>query len=175
MFPLIVLRSYERAWLYRVCILICLWLFGLITGVCFAAATSVNAVQFIVDVIKRMPSSIGLIVVSCAPIVVCAIGILTDFFPICCSAVAVDSLCRGFCGFLVYTFCGSGAWMLRAILMFSSTTGAVLLWWVLLRYCVYGKSNFRNDAFVSAIVLFLLIVVDRLLVSPFLIRLSMYF
>lgn len=175
MFPIFLLRSHERVWLFKVCLLILFWLLGLITGVFFAATASANSIQLLGDVIKSVPSLLGLIMAFCAPIVVCDIGIMTDCFPLCCSVVAVDSLCRGFCGFLVYIFCGSGAWMLRAILMFSSTTGAVLLWWVLLRYCVYGKSNFRNDACVSIIFSFLLIVVDRLLVSPFLIRLSMYF
>lgn len=170
-----VLRQYDRIRLMRIYILIFLWLLGLLTGIYLVNAVPISNSSFFVPVIASRPTLLGLMIAATAPLVLCAVGIYCDLFWLNCVTVLFESVCRGFSGLFIYQLIGNGAWLLRCLLLFSSAIGAVLMWWILLMYCVYGKSTFRKNLPVAVAVLLLFVMVDRLLVSPFLIRLSMYF
>lgn len=175
MFDKFALRLRDRTLLFQICLLSTLWLVGLIVGVWLAAGVYTVGYLSFVDYATTTPSILVLLIACYAPIILCVIGLLNDFFPINCIVIISESICRGFCGFLIYVLCGSGAWLLRLFFMFSSTFSAVLLWWILFRYFIFGKSCIRKNCCIAGIFIFLLIMVDRLLVSPFLIHLSMYF
>ncbi len=170
-----VLRRYDRSKLIQICTLFFLWSAGLVAGVCLTAVFPAADDLSLDAVIAVAPSWHGLLIVAGAPVVLCAVGTQSGVYPILCFAVLIESVCRGFCGFWVYRLCGSGAWLLRMLFQCSSVVGAVLMWWIIFRHYIYGKSTFHKDLRIAAIVLFLLITVDLLLVSPFLICLSMYF
>ena len=167
-------RLYEPVRFFRVCLLIFLWLLGLIAGFWLAVNASATCHQFFVAAIATRPSKFGLLLIAVAPILLSAVGIYSDFFLINCVTVSLGSICRGFCGFLFFLFFGTGAWVLRITFMFVSTISSVLMWWMLFKYCIYGKSNILKMVCSAAIALLLFIVVDLFLISPFLFNLSIY-
>lgn len=169
-----VLRLRDRKLLFRYCLLIFLWSFGLIAGIWLANTAADTTYPIIAEAVTTAPTLLGFFIICGVPIILCLVGIITDLFPINCIVIILESVCRGLCGFGIYLFCGSGAWLLRLLIMFSSTVCSVLVLWFSLRCCLYGKIKVRNDFWIIAIVMFLFIAVDQMLVSPFLIRLSIY-
>ncbi len=169
------LRRYDRLSLTRTCVLIFLWFAGLVTGIYLLNAVPISYSPAFIAVVATKPSLFGLIIASAVPLALCALGIHWGLFWINCVVVLFEAVCRGFCSLFIYQLIGNGAWLLRCLFFLSSTVSAVLMWWILLAYCACGKSIFRKNLHIAAVVLFLFVMVDRLLVSPFLIRLSMYF
>ena len=169
------LRHPEHKRFLYFCLFVILWSFCLIAGMWMAGKSSAFFNQSLSNITSTQPSVVGFLFVSYIPIALCAVGIGLHSFSICGIVVAIVAFCRGFCCFGVYLLCGSGAWLLRSMLLLSATVSAGSMWWILLKHFLCRKPCLRKDLCVAAIVLFLFVLADRFLVSPYLIRLSMYF
>ena len=168
-----VLRLCDRRF-FRFSFVVSLWIIGLIVGILTAHLTRNLNYLIFAEAVSLTPSVVGVILVFGVPFALCAVGIFTDFYPVCCAAVILESFSRGFCGFGVYLFCGTGAWLLRLLLMFSSLACSVMVLCVILRYCLYGKTRVLDDFGTITVLMLLCISVDHMLIAPFLMRLSMY-
>ena len=166
-------KSNECRCYFRIGVLVALWIFALIAGIYIASISGSTFLPALCAAVKISPSLVGLVAVTLLPVAVCAIGEVANLFAIDCVVIAFSGLFRGYFGFLLYILYGSGAWLLRSLFLFSSTAIDVLLLWMVLRNCVYRRADFRRTFPGIAVIVFLLIVVERFIVSPLLIRLSM--
>ena len=167
-------RSCECRCNFRVCLLIGVWILALIAGIYIAVLIYPICLPVINTAVKILPSVAGTLIVSFLPVAVCAIGIATNIFAINCVIIAFSAFSRGCVGFLLYFLCGSGAWLMRFAFLFSSMTISVLLWWLVLRNCLFEKIDMHRKLSTVAFILFLIIVVERFLVSPLMVQLSMF-
>lgn len=171
----ITLRLYDRVWLFRISLLAFLWVLGLVIGIHLSINVCAADYLLLDTAISMTPSLTGAFVAAFISIVLCLIGIYTDCFFINCIAILTEAVCRGFCGFLIYLFFGSGAWLLRFVFMFSSAVRSVLVWWMLFGYCSYGRPRLFKTTGIVVVVMIVFVVVDLFFISPLLIHLSMYF
>ena len=165
------LCRYER--IIKILLLCFLWVLGFTVGILMAFNSSTEGQRYLNSAIVLSPSVLGAVIIV-LPVVICTAGISTDMILINCAVVLIESFLRGFLGYLVYLSYGDGAWILRTVLFFSSTFCDVLMWWLLFNHYFGGKVSLIKNFGVSFVASFLVIMVDRLLISPFLILLSMY-
>ena len=158
----------------RIIFLILCWITGLSIGIVLTSVIPLSHSLIQQAVISDSTSFFALLVASGISLAVCVIGVYYDSFLAHGCIVLIESVCRGFCGFAIYKCIGEGAWALRLLLFFSASVRAIVVWWLLLRFYTCGKSAMRNAFPAAAIIMFLSIMVDLLLVSPFIFRLSMY-
>lgn len=168
-------RLHEHSRVLQVCMLVFLWLLGLIIGVLLSIKTCAADHQHLYTVPSIAPSFSGVFFAAVLPIMLCLIGIYTDCHLIIGVLILVESVCRGFCGFWMYLLFGSGGWLLRSIFMFLSSASIVLMWMILLSYITNSRFCFFKITGIVMLALVLFVSVDFFLISPFLVRLSMYF
>ena len=166
------LEQYLSKRLFRSFLPFLIWPVGLITGIFLSCVMPVDA-GFMITAISIKPSWIALLLMNVFPLSLCAAALKYGWRALVYILIAVEAICRGFCGFLIFLTFGSGAWLIRCSFLFSSAFCSILFWWLIVRYN-YTTVSLQKDICVSLVLIVLLTVVDRLLVSPFLIDLSMY-
>jgi len=165
----------KTRWAHRVCLTTILWFAGLSFGICFAAFSPYDTSQ-ILSVLASEGSSVFLVLLVAAfPVAVCAVSLWCSAFSLCYPLFFMEALCRGFCGILVFQAMGSGAWLIRALLLFSSGVASVIMWWLFLRHADKPTAGFSKDVCISSAVTGVAAIVDIIWVSPFLSVFTKYF
>ena len=164
----------EQTRCIRMAFLILGWIIGLSIGIILASVLSLSCTLVQREVVSDSISLFALLFASGLSLAVCLIGVSYGSFPTHGCLVFVESVCRGFSGFTIYQCVGEGAWLLRLLLFFSASVRAIVIWWLLFRFYTCGKSSVRKAFPAATAIMFLSIMVDMFVVSPFIIRLSMY-
>lgn len=167
------LRHHTR--IIRFTALCFLWILCLIVGTLIASNLPQISSELLDAAMWRSPSWVMVLIVTGLPLLLCFAAIWHGWFSLNCVLVALEGICRGFCGFWIFLSYGSGAWLIRLGFLFSSAAGAVLLWRLIFKYSLVGVVSLKKDIYITAFLLTLFTLVDTLLVSPFMVRLSMYF
>ena len=155
-------------------VLLMFWILGLCFGIWLAKSAPSIENFSLYGIVGLSPTLMGFIIICYIPVILNCIGLSTGFVLLSFIVVTLESVCRGFCGFFIYRLCGSGAWLLRLMLMFSSSVCLVIIWWNLFSYLAYGKTFRRRVSCTIAIIVLVCVMVDYYFVSPFLHRVLMY-
>ncbi len=159
----------------RIYLLMLLWGVGLFTGVLLALSSADACAVMLKSALLNQPSLLCLVPTVAFPVAIVVLSVYSGRFFLCYPLILLEAFCRGFCGMLVYCVFGSGAWLLRFLFLFSAGCGSVLMWWLLFRHCIYKWLDLAKDVRLAVVLALVFILVDILVISPFLIGLSMYF
>ncbi len=156
-------------------VLITLWCAGLLFGILLSASNLSLFTGFVRVAPSERPAFLVLLLRNCLPVVLLYIILLRSAFFLTYPLVFFDALSRGFCAMCTIGFVGSGAWLLRIMLLFSAGCVSILIWYLLFR-CLQCKKRFSlPNVFVISAFLILTTIFDYFCVSPFLLSLSNYF
>ena len=147
----------------------------LIIGILIASSMPQTNRDLLNAAMSRSPSWILVLIVTGLPLLLYAVAMWYGWFAVNYVLVALEGICRGFCGFWIFVIYGSGAWLIRFGFLFSSAAGSVLLWWLIFKHSFAGLLSLKKDMYIAVILLTLFTLADRFWVSPFIMRLSMYF
>lgn len=125
--------------------------------------------------LSAKPIPFFVFLVNGIPITIISIAVYCRLFWISYPFVLLDSLCRGFCGLLVFGEFGSGAWAVRILFLFSRSCVSVLMWWIFLRHRTCTRRSFVKDVWFVSLAASVISLIDIFVISPFLNSLSNYF
>lgn len=154
-------------------ILAALWTFGLLAGVLLCNLGLNDSAGVLLGAALTAPSPLGLFLVCMLPVTLTAIALVSPLFVLAYIIVFLGAVSHGFCGIMIYMAQGSAAWLLRPMLLFSSSCISVLVWWLFLKSEMKGHLH-RNIRLVC-ILAFFIYAIDLFIVSPFVDDLAKYF
>lgn len=166
-------RHYNFTHFSRVAVLCFVWLIGLVAGTLVVAFWRPDAALLNSAVAKHTSWILPLLITG-PSLLLCTVALWKSWFAVNCALVGVQSFCRGCCGYWFYLSYGSGAWLIRSGVLFSSAINSVLLWWLIFRYYFINAKTVKKDLLLALFLMILFTSVDRLLVSPLLIQISSY-
>lgn len=152
----------------RLYLILGLWLLGLMAGICFANVYDSNLKSAGEFVTLETASPFGQLLVAVLPPALIAMSLFCSSFPLICLVVAVEALCRGYCGMLTIIAFDSGAWLMRSLLLPSSACASTLMWWLIIRHQSTVRRRFAKDVLICMLSAVFVSVVDIFYISPFL-------
>lgn len=156
-------------------VVILLWIVGLILGLFLALSVSGTPGALIKTASSAKPIPLFVFFVNSLPVVIISVVIYYRSFWISYPVVLLESVCHGFCGWLVFSEFGSGAWAVRILFLFSGSCVSVLMWWIFLRHKTYTRRSFVKDVWFVSLAASVISLIDIFVISPFLNSLSNYF
>ena len=142
------------------------WILSILLGAIAVIFTS-DLHMVIVSAIGMMPSPALLCIVNTFPGLLLIVLFAAQKFSLVFATMFLYGLFHGFCGMGIVLAYGSGSWLIRCLLLFSSGAVSVLLWWLILS-CVHRRCLSRlafGYVLLSSFVSFF----DYIVISPFLI------
>ena len=142
------------------------WILGILFGAC-GAVFAENTYLITDVVVSKRPNLSLLFIVNILPIALLTAIFAFRSYGFIFVMMFLYGLFRGFCGMCtIFTF-GSGAWLVRCLLLFSGSAVSVLVWWLALSYVAYRCHVLKllfNLLFISLVTF-----VDYFVISPFLV------
>lgn len=154
-------------------ILAVFWVLGLFAGILLCSLGSNDSASILHGAVLSGPSPLGLFFVCILPVTLTAIALVSSLFKLAYIAVFLSAVSYGFCGIMIYMAQGSTAWLLRPMLLFSSSCISVLDWWLLFKS--EKKDHIHRNVRFVFILAFLIYAIDIFVVSPFVNDLAKYF
>ena len=156
-------------------VVILLWIVGLVWGLFLALSVSSTSGSLIKIALSTKAIPLFVFFVNSLPIVIISVAIYYRSFWISYPVVLLESVCRGFCGWLIFGEFGNGAWAVRILFLFSGSCISVLMWWLFLRHKTCTRHSFVKDVWFISIAASAISLIDIFIISPFLSNLSNYF
>jgi len=150
------------------------WVLGLIAGLCCANAYAYSLYLSENFFVSGYISFIGLVAVTVLPIVLVGFSLLKTMPFLTCLVISVESVCRGYCGMLVFLVLGGGAWVVRFLILFSSACASVIMWWLIFCHRYVDRQRLKRDILIGILLAVIVSVVDIILIAPFLSELFLY-
>ena len=148
-----------------------LWCVAIVIGIFIAVHTAIVTTPLLNNTIANSISPIGLILSSGCILLLTGVALNRSSMLTVCSLILLTGVSKGFAGKLIYLVFGSGAWLLRFALFFTSSIVALFMWWLLFKhYKQTGKSLYR-DYLSVAILMGFTFILDIFVISPFVIGL----
>ena len=151
-----------------ICALYGLWGMGFLVGMLLAHSyfnTFGSDLRFL---IQKETTPFLHFFISFLPVVVLLFSLRYRVLFICFPLFFTEALCRSFTGVLLFLEFGSGAWLIRFLLLFSSGCVSVLLWWLLLRNITDSGARLTKDFWFVSVILSAVSVLDIFAITPFL-------
>ncbi len=151
----------------RLFFLTVIWLLGILLGIA-AAIFSEGAYCAASLAVKVRPKLGFLYLFNGVPVAVLMALLVLQFDKLLFAVMLLFGLFRGFCGMFTVLAFGSGGWLVRGLLLFSSGAVAVLMWWLIFSP-VGRKSSILTTACVLTLYISAFTLFDFFVISPFLI------
>ncbi len=139
---------------------------GLLLGILLSVSSSRLISEINVAAFCAIPTYFSLLIINVIPIVILACLLAFSLKAFCYPFILLYSVCRGFVGMFFCVAFGSGAWLARFLIWFSSYITAVLIWRLLLRNLNQTHSNLRKDTCVSLLIVCGVTVIDFVCIAP---------
>ena len=150
------------------------YLAGLLCGILLASPLdAVRSVFIFAFVTKPIIPFLFLTIV--APTAICVLILRTRLLVLSYPFLFLWSLCRGFCGMMIFYVIGEGAWLVRCVFLLSSNCLSVLLWWMFIRHFNSLRQSFFSDTILVSFLSLAVFVFDLFFVPGFLSLFSTYF
>lgn len=159
----------------RVFLLMLLWCVGIYLGAQLAVSLPFSMLDSLHLAMKQGISPLLLLTVIGLPVAVCLVAVKLQTYLFLYPVLFFVSLCRGVSGMLCVICFGRGSWLIRPMFLFSCSTTSVLMWWLLLRHSRGVRSTFRKDTYVAVAILGAVVLLDSMLIAPYLSSLTNYF
>lgn len=142
------------------------WAIGLLLGIVIATTSMTKYNIVIYTALTKRPSVVLHALICTLTLIAIALLRYNQCFFLIIPLLVLQGISRGFSGMTLYAFAGSGAWAVRLLLLFSGTWVSVITWWSLFRDCDRSKTDLIRALCLSAIFVFVILVVDYLVISP---------
>ncbi len=159
----------------RVYLLVLLWCIGIYIGSQLAVNLSFSMTDSLHAAMAQETSPLFLLLAVGLPVAACLISLRLQMYLFLYPVLFLVSICRGICGMLCVVCFGSGSWLIRPMLLFSSSAASVLMWWLLLRHSRGVTRTFRRDTYITVVILAVIVLLDSVLIAPYLSNLTNYF
>lgn len=142
-----------------------LWVLGLVTGIVLCGVSASNATNVFWDVLSTSPKPLGSLLVCLLPVSLVALLAVPSLAKLTYFLLPVLAVFHGFCGMCVYLAVGDGVWLLRPMLLFASSSVAVLVWQLIFRICAGRQlQKYICSTLLASCLIF---IIDMFLISPF--------
>ena len=121
-------------------IMIFAWCLGLASGIALVWIKPLPLCNAFWAALSIPAAPWAVILIAMFPVLLVSIALFTNRYRLLYLIFYVFALSFGYCGALFSQFFGSGAWLFRALILFSSSVSSVLIWYLLLR----GRYRSRN-------------------------------
>lgn len=159
----------------RVYLLIILWCIGIYIGSQLAINLSFSMTESLYTAMTQDVSPLFLLLVAGLPVAACLISVRLQMYFFLYPVMFLVSICRGICGMLCIICFGSASWLIRPMFLFSCSAASVLMWWLLLRHSGGVTRISRIDIYITAVILTAIVLLDSVLIAPYLSSLTNYF
>ena len=157
----------------KFCVLIAVWLAGLLGGVLLAKAYRINLAYITVSLSKpAVPFLVFL--TNGIPLTIAAFALYHSFHIILFPLLFLQGGCRTFCATLAM-MTGSAGWLIRLLFSFSGCCTSLLIWWITVRHLTERGNRFYQDVYFVAMLSCVVSLAEIFLISPLLANLSIYF
>lgn len=163
---------YPRSRFY---LLAALWGGGLLVGILLSPSRFFESATALLSALSVSPAPISLFLTIILPIAITAIAVSTPLFVLSYFSVFLIAICHGFCGITVFLTMSSSSWLLRPLILFSSSCISVLMWWLLLHNSHGANKNCAAEICLAGFLSCVIYIIDLFVISPFLSDLAKYF
>lgn len=137
---------------------------GLVAGAYISFLVSDSFTDNVFTLLLRVPSFGYLLLANLIPIICISLLLHFSFYFLCYPAMFLHSVLCGFTGTTISILAGSSGWLFRILILFSSISISVLIWYLL--HCKMEES--KVIVFLLIFVAFAITLVDYCFVSRFL-------
>ena len=149
-----------------------LWCIAVIVGILTATQSETVAVPLLLSVVSSRASFVSLLMISEIPVLITYLAFNRSQTLLLCFLILLTGISKGFVGMLIYLVYGSGAWLLRFLLLFTSSCSELLIWWLLMKHHKQMKQcSCQNCTFVAILMCFVS-AFDAFVILPFISGLS---
>ena len=152
----------------------CFWrpvlnlIFGLALGILAAAYTDLSFVSWMRPLLFRRVSIVWLSVFLSFPFLIAAFAVLIKSFDLIYLLIFLRGFGYGFMAWCIVRLYGSAAWLMQPMLQFSDGACLAVLAGASIRWCHGHRDRWLWDLAFCLILVFIAVIVDDRLVSPFL-------
>lgn len=155
-------------------ILSTLWIIGFVCGLYFVLSADCASSDFFLSATRTPVSVLGIFTVAFLPIIISAISIFCALpfliYTLCfCKAFSYGFVCLN----IALTF-GYSGWLIRLLLLFSSTCTSMSLFWLWHSGLSRNRITVQHDFIICIVIAAAIGIVDYFMVSPYLAVLMNY-
>lgn len=150
-------------------LLIAFWCIGLLCGILLSVSLHEEFTNAFSLVLQKRPIALYRMLSIIVPVVFLVAVHNQRCVLLCCAYIFFEAVCRGFSGMAVFCVFGSGAWLLRFLLLFSAIFRATVVWLL-----VFLDALSKKIIYYTVSIGLIVSLIDFLFISPQLIHLSTY-
>lgn len=143
------------------------WLLGLLCGTLFAVGADDSLASLMRAAASNRVSIVVLLTTAFLPFLITAYAVSINRYAIGSCLALLKGFAYSFCGCVIVRAFGSAAWLVQPMLQFTDMVTSILLCWFGIR-CFTRQCSLRRDLAVCILISAAAVVIDYLLVSPFL-------
>ena len=150
---------------YYCFLLVCVWIFGLLIGICLYKPFSFT---LMCSTVSQPVSIVGLFAIIFLPLIFSYFSFLMNKPIIILIVCFIKAVAFGFSGILISQTYASASWLVRLLFLFSDCCCVLVLFVLWFRY-IHNSCKYRvSDISVSFIVGYMIAITDFIVISPFL-------
>lgn len=155
--------SNHRRWLFSLPVV---WILGMLLGI--AVASNCNTYVVVNVAVMLRPNLCLLFLLNASPVAVLITLFAVRRYGLICVVLFFHGLLRGFCEMCTVLVFGSSSWLVRCLLLFSSSFVSVLMWWLVFSFVNRKRCHVEFICY-SALFICCVTIFDYFVISPFLI------
>ena len=140
-----VFKHFDRSYFLQNTLPICVWAMGILLGVRLGAHHPFTVDSAFCASLIAQPSVINEILVLSAPVLLVVLCLKSGGYVFSFPILFGYGLSNGFCGALLSYVWGSGAWLIRLLLLFPAGGTSFIIWFLLFRYRLRNGTLFLSD------------------------------
>ncbi len=144
------------------------WCGGLLAGTLFAAGADESLLSLMRRALSCRVSIVLLFLAAVLPFLITAYAVCINKYLILYAACFLKGLVFSYCAFLIFRAMGDSGWLLQPMFQFTDSVMCTVFCWFSLRCCTIGERLLKRDLMVCIFISALVVIIDFLLVSPFL-------
>lgn len=146
------------------------WCFGLLVGTLSAASASNTLIPMMRGAVSCPVSIFGLLLAVYLPFLLSALA--AWFYPsLIYGLCAFKAFCFSYCAYGINLTFGNSAWLIRFLFLFSEGLLLPVLYLFWMRHISAGRTKLISELVLCALIATVVVIVDILWISPYLIRL----
>lgn len=152
---------------FRILLLSCIWVTGLFAGFYYALHASTFLSSLMRSVAKSRLSIVGLLFTLSLPFFTSAFFLRLSKPMLILAVAFIKAFCFSCCSYSLTVAFGDAGWLVRSLLLFSSSCSTVILLWFWVRNLSCENEAIKADFLLCMIANVLIGCIDYIVVSPF--------
>ena len=151
----------------RIVLFSVVWLLGLVMGTLMAAKADLSFLSGMPAVLNGRSSIVVPLLTAALPFGIAAYAALIDRYIFLYLAAGGKAAVSALCGYLLVRAFGGAGWLVQPMWQFTDLACSAVFCWFCFR-CIIGGGNRKRDMILSFLLCLLALILDFLVVSPFL-------